>query len=149
MARSFTSISFTKERAMMNKRVWAALCFLLLAVGSCKQENGQREQRNKVELKRNAVCNEGVLCLRASFWLDAPAKDEKLAERMDKELSACFFMLSGKDTLAPIVVERVNYGTAEQLVYVVYFEEKEKAATHQIYYNDRFFGLKQLLFTIE
>lgn len=134
----------------MINSVRTLVCSLAFCVGVSCGPKGKKEDtvRPALRVKQNTLCNEGMVCARAEFSLSESLKDAKLPERMDKELPGCFYMLQGKDTTAPIAVERVNQGVADQLMYVIYFE-KQGTGPNRIYYNDRFFGWKQLSFDIE
>jgi len=136
---------------MHSKTVLFVVCFCVLA-GGCKKNRSMEKEDSKLVVKKNSVCTEGVVCARAEFWLNRQTPDNnKMIERMDKELIDCFVMETKGDTVLPIAVERVNYGIADEMVYVLYFENKQgdHSSDKKIIYNDRFFGWKHKEFIIE
>ncbi len=134
---------------MMTKKTLFLVLAFSAGIGCKNRNNATADQVPRLEVKKNSVCSAQIFCARAEFWIDPSATDKKITERMDKELKDCFTMRSGKDTLLPLAVERVNYGVKDELVYVLYFEQKTISNNNTIYYNDRFFGMNKLSFNVE
>lgn len=129
--------------------IYLVLACMLLMTTACQTKS--KEEETEISVKKNLDCTAGVLCVKVELRLAGPLKDKKTIERADKELGNCFVLQQdGKNDLAPFATEKVNYGSDERLVYIMYFEDAGNGAGKKaVKYTDRFLGLKPGVFNIE
>ncbi|WP_139367124.1 hypothetical protein [Sediminibacterium ginsengisoli] len=121
---------------------------MLFSMMACKSKVEADE--TEISVKRNLDCNPGVVCVKVELRLSGNLKNEKTIRQADKELGNCFTLQQDDKELAPFAAEKVNYGSDERLIYIMYFEDAGKVTGKRaVKYTDRFLGLKTRVFNIE
>lgn len=125
---------------------------MLLLACSCKTKHAGNRQQARLVVKRNTAGNENVLCFRAEFWLkEGTVSQASEIAKLDRDMAGCFYMRSGADTTYPKVAERINDGSTDKMVYLLYFAPHLPGAANErkIEYNGRFLGIQPQAFALE
>lgn len=106
------------------------------------------EYRNLLSKKDNdVVYNDDLYYFNAIIdKTDQAQSNESKAAYLNFDMQQDFVMFSGKDSIAPLICQKVENGKENSYEYIIAFEPLERDKDFMVIYNDKIFGIGTIAF---